>query len=324
MTRLRSFICLAALVMSAVAHAGTEVRHKSSDESNEVAFLIHTGTADGFATASLLTYLTQGGGDGGPSRDPVKLMERAVTIAPARPELVWLQLRECQQRRCTEEPAIAASLKALDSDNGLAWLTDLRAAQFQSAEEVTKVIDTMGDKPRPTLYWNRLVVTMFDALTHRDRAYPATAVSLHADDRYTHVTGVLAAVEVPALQALRVACSSDQFESTGRRAACEKLMLKLETADSVIAQNLSVVLREGWWSATSPEREVLRSKHRQQRYLMVESNRLREGQADHDAEARIEAMRRLPREEDVEVAMLRWFDEPVSRPADWQSPEREE
>jgi len=35
-------------------------------------------------------------------------------------------------------------------------------------------------------------------------------------------------------------------------------------------------------------------------------------------------MRRLPREEDVEVAMLRSFDEPVSRPADWQSPEREE
>jgi hypothetical protein len=61
-----------------------------------------------------------------------------------------------------------------------------------------------------------------------------------------------------------------------------------------------------------------------QRYLMVESNRVREGQADHDADARIEAMRRLPREEDVEVAMLRSFDEALSRPADWQSPEREE
>jgi hypothetical protein len=174
------------------------------------------------------------------------------------------------------------------------------------------------------LYWNRLVVMMFDALTHRERAYPPTAVSLHADDRYTHVTGVLAAVEVPALQSLRVACSSDQFESAGRRAACEKLMLSLETGDSVIAQNLGVVLRQGWVSASSPEREVLRSKHRQQRYLMVESNRLRESQADHDADARIEAMRHLPREEDVEVAMLRSFNEPLSRPADWKSPEREE
>jgi hypothetical protein len=168
------------------------------------------------------------------------------------------------------------------------------------------------------------VVMMFNALTHRERAYPATAVSLHADDRYTHVTGVLAAVEVPALQALRVACSSDQFESTGRRAACEKLMLKLETGDSVIAQNLSVVLRQSWVSATSPEHEVLRSKHRQQRYLMVESNRLREGHADLDADARIAAMRHLPREEDVEVDMLRSFNEPLSRPANWKSPEREE
>jgi hypothetical protein len=140
--------------MTAVAHADV-VHHKSSDEANEVAFLVHTGTADSLATASLLTYLLQGSGEGSLSRDPVRLMERAVTKGPMRPELVWLRLRECQQRRCAEEPAIAASLKALDSDNGLAWLTDLRAAQFQSPEEVTKVLDTMGDRPKPTFRIHR-------------------------------------------------------------------------------------------------------------------------------------------------------------------------
>jgi hypothetical protein len=324
----QSFSILAAAVIlvggAGIAHAEAGLRHQASDEVNEVAFLVRTGTADSLATASLLTYLTPGSGEAGASRDPIKLMERALAKAPARPELVWLELRECQQRRCAEEATIAASLKALDPDNGLAWLPDLRAAQAQSAEEITKVVAAMGDKPKPTLYWNRLVVMMFDALTHRDPAYPPTAITLHADDRYTHVTGVLAAVDVPALQPLRAVCASDQFESAGRRAACEKLLVRLESGDSVIAQNLSVVLRQGWWSATSPEHETLRSKHRQQRYLMVESNQLREGQADRDADARVEAMRHLPREEDVEVAMLRSFNEPLSRPPEWKSPEREE
>jgi hypothetical protein len=49
----------------------------------------------------------------------------------------------------------------------------------------------------PRLYWNQLAVMMFDALTHRDPTQPPTAITQHADDRLMHVTGVLAAVDVP-------------------------------------------------------------------------------------------------------------------------------
>jgi hypothetical protein len=57
---------------------------------------------------------------------------------------------------------------------------------------------------------------------------------------------------------------------------------------------------------------------------MVQAGRAREGHADSDAEARVEAMRQFSTEEQVEVAMLRSFNEPVVAPADWKSPEREE
>jgi hypothetical protein len=299
--------------------------HKASDEQSEVMLLIPAGTADSLATASLLAHLTpafseaEKTGDA-MTNDPSALIQKAVALAPDRPELVWLQLRDCQQRRCAEERQIAARLQSLDPDNGLAWLTDLRMAPSLSAPEMTQAIERMGNSKNPQLYWNKLVVTMYDALTHGSGSRPATAITFHPDDRLAHVMGILGAVDSPAFQTLALACRSDQFEAPGRRAACAQLMARLEISDAVLLQNLSLTLQEGWWSAGSPEREALRRKHLQQRYLTEAAGRVRDSRADSDAELRVDAMRRLQREEDVERAMLSAFHEPLERPADWQGP----
>ena len=97
-------------------------------------------------------------------------------------------------------------------------------------------------------------------------------------------------------------------------------MARLETSDAVVTHLVRLSVLEGWWPASTPEGAVLRRERSQRRYLTVASNRVREGRADRDAEMRVDAMRHLPSEEDVERAMLTAFHEPLERPADWRSP----
>jgi len=319
------FSAMLCVLLGPNTHARADVKHLQSDESTEIAYLIRRGTADSLATASLLAHLTQVSDDerapGAPAPpDPAQLIERARSLAPNRPELVWLQLRDCESRRCAGEARIAARLKEIDADNGLAWLGDLNAAQSKSPEEVTRVIEQMGAAPGPRVYWNRLTVMMFDALTHHDRTEPATAITQHADDRLMHVTGVLAAVDAPAFRPLAYACRPGEFVAAGRRAACERAMARLEASDAVVTHLVRLSVLEAWWSASTPEGAALRAERLQRRYLTVASNRVRKGHADSDAQTRVGAMRHLQTEEDVERAMLTAFHEPLERPADWQSP----
>jgi hypothetical protein len=80
--------------------------------------LIAAGDADSLAAAAMLSV--------GPTFDPAQrltLSARAVSKAPDRPDLVWLNLRLCTQvDTCNPEP-LEAQLRALDPDNGAAWLT---------------------------------------------------------------------------------------------------------------------------------------------------------------------------------------------------------
>jgi hypothetical protein len=309
------------LMLAACSSTPRETAHHSSDEETEVAILMQRGSADSLATASLLAHLISGAADGqSASPDPTALIERAVAQAPDRPELIWLQLRDCEQRRCAEESTIAGKLKAIDPDNGLAWLADTRAAQNRSDLKMTQAIERMAAGRHPQLYWNKLTVMMYDALTHGERSRPATAITQHPDDRLTHVVGILAAVNIPAFQTVTHACRLDHFDLQGRRAACETLMIGLETSDAVLTQNLSLSLQESWWPPGTPKYETLHQKLLQQRYLTVAAGRARGSHADADAQMRIDVMRHVQREDEVERAMLTAFHEPLDRPANWSPP----
>src|SRR5450631_186295 len=116
-------VLLSLIASSFTAVAAATPQHRTSDEAVEVRALMHKGTADSLATASLLVHFLppQDENRGAPrtaTPDPEQLIKRAVALAPRRPELLWLELRDCEQRRCPEEQAIAGRLKTLDPDNG--------------------------------------------------------------------------------------------------------------------------------------------------------------------------------------------------------------
>lgn len=293
-----------------------ELPHLADDESREVAFLVGAGTPDSLAAASLLAHLVETH-DARQKPDSSALIGRAAELAPTRPEIIWLLLRDCEMRRCPEESSIAERLRSLDPDNGLTLLSDLKASQAGSPVETTRVIARLGKSRYLHLYWNKSLVMLFDAMTHGSKAPPATAVTREADDRLLHASGVLSAIDVPPFRPIIAACGTGAFAESGRREACESLMARLDDSDSMIAQSLSVSIQSKWWPSSSAEGQTLRSRRLQQEYLIQASGRDRGKQANSDALLRVSEMRKLATEAEVDMAILAAFRDPPLRPDKW-------
>jgi hypothetical protein len=305
----------------AVSASAAPVRHLAGDEAREVGYLMAKGTADSLATASLLAHLVENEGDVAQPPDATALIQRAAALAPQRPEILWLLLRDCQMRRCSDESALVDRLRSADPGNGLALLPALDASRAGSTAETTRIIAQMGASRTLNLRWNKSLVMLFDAMTHDPRSEPATAITHDPDDRLSHATGVLAAIDVPPFKPITVVCSPDQFQEPGRRAACESLMERLDTSDSILAQSLSVSVQITWWPPGSPESATLRQARMQQEYLVQASARERQGRVNADAELRVTAMRHSATEQEADAAVLTAYHEPLQRPAGWHLPE---
>jgi hypothetical protein len=272
----------------------------------ELEALVAQPTASTLATAALLSDPLEDD-----AAQPLQFIQRAETMAPERPELVWVQRSICQRLKCGAAQSIENHLKELDPDNGFAWIPDLeRAEQAASDNAVTEAITQIGAAKKMTFYWNSLQVTIFDALTV---ATPRESLSTRAIE----AIGILAAQTIPPLQALSKPCRADQFSLPGRREACEVMATRMEHSDSVLTQSLALSMQERWWPVVSAQRDSLRIKRRQLDYEMQMSGQIR-WRMNRDMAIRIDAARKSEREEDVMLAVMKAYGIPLAAPSDWK------
>jgi hypothetical protein len=299
------------LMLAACADArggGADAQSFRAERNREAGVLIAHGTPSDLAAAALLLAPAASN-----ARQPLDLIERAQTLAPQRPELVWVHLALCERFKCAARARIAAQLQALDPDNGFAWSADLEGLPISESERVTAVIARIGAAPRMTVYWNQLEVMMVDALAVANPSQDLATRGISA-------IGALAAEAIPPLQAISRACRLEQLALPGRRAACEATVARMEQSDTALTQSLALSLQERWWPAGSPERDVLRAKRRRLDYFMTMSSRIRWWHMNHDMAVRIEAARSTSREEDVERALIKSLGLPPEPPVDWKDP----
>ncbi len=272
----------------------------------ELEALVARPSPSTLATAALLAY---------PPIDdaaqPLEFIQRAETMAPEHPELVWVQRAICQRLKCDAAQSIENRLKELDPDNGFAWIPDLeRAEQDASDNAVTEAMRHIATTKKMTLYWNSLQVTVFDALAV---ATPRERLSTRA----LEAMGMLGAQIIPPLQTLTKPCRADQFGIPRRRETCEAMAMHMEHADSVLIHSLALSMQERWWPVGSAQADSLRMKHRQLDYEILMSSRLR-WRMNHDMSIRMEAARRSEREEDVMLAVMKAYGIPLAAPPDWR------
>lgn len=301
---------LCAFALTGCAHAiggGTDGQSLRAKCRREAGALVAQPTPSNLAAAALLMM-----GDDLNPRQSLDLIERAETLAPQRPELVWLHLVICDRLECDAKAQIAAHIQTLDPDNGFAWRSDLEQATSSGSEAaITAAIARIGAGPRMTFYWNQLEVMMVDA-------FAVANPSQNLVTRGTTAIGMLAAVVIPSFQPMSKACRREQLDLPGRRGACEAMVASMERSSTVITQSFALDLQERWWPAGSPQSEVVRAKRRRLDYLMTTSGRTGWWRMNRDMALRIDAARRTDREEDVELAVIKSLGLPPEPPADWK------
>jgi hypothetical protein len=236
------------------------------------------------------------------------LIGRAAELAPQSAAIAWLHLQLCAEMPACNERDVATVMRWIDADNGAAWMPILTVAQKErDTTEVDRVLDDMAQGSRFDLYFNRLVVVMYDVLKAERHALPA---GYAASDwaRFTEVSGIAAAETTPSFAALIEACR-EMAAAPERRDVCLKLAKTMQRGDTVAAQLVGFGIERRLVPADSKEARAVTERRHLLEWRVAAAAQfdlpLMPWSKNSRSRARVDQMRLRPREEDVCIAILR-------------------
>ena len=224
--------------------------------------LIAAGDADSLAAAAMLGF--------GPTITPVQRlmwMGRAVSQAPDRPDLVWLNLRLCGQvQGCDPEP-LEVQLRALDPDNGAAWFDSIgRAERRQDAAAVREGLAAIATTKRFDMYWNATIVHITNAILRSRTMEQRTAL--------VAAIGVASAIAIPPYQTILNACKGDQLQDEGVLDTCRQVSTVMRGGDTYLTEMVGIAIAKRAWPEGSATYVDAVSARRVGHYRMDEDAKL--------------------------------------------------
>jgi hypothetical protein len=272
--------------------------------------LITRADANSLATAAALTFVGSS-----LKADPSKLgpaaldlAARASELAPQNAGIGWLRLSLCADTPACDIRDVATVMRWVDADNGAAWLPTLAAAQRdKDATEVDRVLADMARGARFDLYWNRIVVLMFDALNRTHSQLPS-GYAASDSTRFTTVSGIASAEIIPSFAPLVEACR-DSVTLSERRELCLKLSKTMQRGDTIIAQMIGFSIERRLLAPDSKEARTIGERRHLLEWRVAAAVKfdtpLLPWMKNARVRARLAQMRAMPREEDVCIAILR-------------------
>ncbi|HVC01195.1 MAG TPA: hypothetical protein VND80_03225 [Steroidobacteraceae bacterium] len=272
-----------------------------------VAALTARGGDDSLAMAALLDR----------GADALALAGRAAQLAPDDSAIVWINLRVCALTPGCDIRGDATELRWLDPDNSAAWLPTLAAALHdQDSVETDRVLAHMARGTDVDFYWNPIVVRMFDALRAVADRVPGRAIDSDAAT-LAAIERLAAAQIVPPLAPLTDACRRAKA-GTPRRLSCGTIAQLLQRADTVSAQYAGFAVARRFAPFESREYYALGERRRVLEWRVATAARfdkpLLPWLKSAHARWRIARMRKLARQEDVILAVLRSHGMPIDPP----------
>lgn len=275
--------------------------------------LIERADGDSLATAAALTFL------GSTKSAALNLAVRASALAPQDAGIGWLHLQLCANTPACDIRDAATTMRWVDADNGAAWLPTLATAQKEKdAIEVDRILAGMAQGARFDLYWNRVVVLMFDALKGAGKELPEQV--LKSDwTRLNAVMGIADGEIIPSFTPLVDACR-ESAAGTERRESCLKLSKTMQRGDTIVAQVVGLGIEKRLVTPDGKEaRAIVERRH------VLEWRVSTAAQFDTPllpwlknarARSRLAHMRAKSREEDVCIAILREHGMAIDPPED--------
>jgi hypothetical protein len=263
--------------------------------------------ANSVATAAALSFTSS---FAAPATAPMalQLIARASDLAPESAAIGWLHLQLCAAAPGCHSRDAATVLRWVDADNAAAWLAELSTAQKdKDTVEVERVLADMARGTRFDLYYNQIMVMMFDALTGVRQQLPGGVVASDTA-RLTALAGVANAEIIPAFSSLIDACR-EATPGSERRDDCLRLAKIMQRGDTVIVQMVGFGIERRLIPADSKEAKSLAERRHLLEWRMSAAGKLDSSILPWTQNARtrmrLAAMRSRPREEDVCIAILR-------------------
>jgi hypothetical protein len=263
--------------------------------------------ANSVATAAALSFAN---GAAAPATAPsaLQLISRASDLAPDSAAIGWLHLQLCATTPACDSRDPATVLRWVDPDNGAAWMAQLSTAQKdKDTIEVDRVLDDMARGKRFDLYYNQIMVLMYDALDGVRRQLPG-GVAASDTARLSALAGVVNAEIVPRFSPLIDSCR-ESTSGSERREDCLKLAKIMQRGDTVIVQMVGFGIERRLISPESREAKNLSERRRLLEWRLSTASKLDASILPWTSRARtrirLAQMRLRPREEDVCIALLR-------------------
>jgi hypothetical protein len=267
--------------------------------------LIAAGDADSLAAAAMLSI--------GPTVNPVqrlKLMARAVSEAPDRPDLIWLNVRLCTQvDGCNPEP-LEAQLRALDPDNGAAWFDAIgRAGKRNDIVALRKDLSAIATSRRFDTYWNATIVHITNAILKTHTMDLPTAL--------VATIGMAAGMGVPAHQTILNACKGDPLQDPDALSTCRQVSTVMRGGDTYLTEMVGIAIAKRTWPEGSPTYVDAISARRVAHYRMDANGKLslHRFMFSKYAAKRLQLMMEKKTEQEVNLAEIlnaRWNPNPPS------------
>jgi hypothetical protein len=126
-------------------------------------------------------------------------------------------------------------------------------------------------------------------------------------------TEALSAAVVPAFKPLSPACEVARTQEPAARARCDRIAQAMQSSDTTLVEGLGLAMAQHLATPASPEAVVLDERIATLSYRSQAAGAVVRSQVERDkfSAQMIELMKKLPREQDVSVAILRWAGEPL-------------
>lgn len=249
------------------------------------------------------------------SSQALRLVERASELTPDRPDLVWLHARLCAEAAGCEPEPFDARLRKLDPGNAAVWMNALSAAQAdRDARAQAQILDVMSRAERFDLYWNTLLWRLSAAASGDARISDTQNTAEPLAAAMDKVAGWLAAILVPPLQPLGAACAREQAPDAAAANRCERIAQILQLGDTFVAEGLGLGIAQRLATPGSTQAAIVNERIAILRHQNQGAAAIREAQTQRDRFSLelIELMKKLRREQDVSVAVLRWAGQPIT------------
>lgn len=249
------------------------------------------------------------------SSQALEFVQRALQQTPDRPDLVWLAARLCGDVPRCEPQEYETRLRKLDPGNAVVWMGPLARAQNKgdtAAEE--QILEAMGREQRFDVYWNSLLWQGALALAAESPQPAPKVLNGPLTNAINDVANWLTAVAMPPFTGLANACDRERTKDPKVAERCRNIGKVLQQGDTYAAEAVGIGISQRSVPPNSPAIVALSEHAAAVQYQHDGAREIMGEQVEREklSAELIELMKKLRREQDVSLAVLRWAGVPLT------------